>query len=108
MRLILCIIIPLMFTFSQEYRNWPKYSYIRFYEKKELSLPSGSLDSDGNVIYGATIVYFAPTYLRDGIYEVIIGEKISSYLYQISGTNIYMQFSLAPFMFGYLKGVLEV
>lgn len=94
--------------FAQQYKEWDDHDVVRFYEKKEITLESNSLDEDGNDIYDRTITYFVPTKVKDGIYEVEVSEKVSSNLWQIKGTNIYMYFRFNPFLFRFDEGVLEV
>lgn len=106
--LIFILLVPFFLIYTQEYKNWSKHSYIRFFEKKKIIVPSGSLDNFGNTIYSGEIIYFSPTYISDGIYEIAVGNKISSELYEISGSNIYMQFSIPPVLLYYQKGILEV
>lgn len=94
--------------FAQQYKKWDSHDVIRFYEKKEITLEYNSLDKDGNEIYDRTIVYFIPTKVKDGVYEVEVSEKISSKLWQIRGTNVYMYFRYNPYLYKFDEGILEV
>jgi hypothetical protein len=81
---------------------------IRFYEKKEITLDYNSLDEEGNDINNRTIIYFVPTKVKDGVYKIEIYEKVSSKLWQIKGTNIYMYFRYNPYLYRFDEGVLAV
>lgn len=101
------IFISLLFLISfspisaQSFRNWEEHDVIRFYEKIELD--SYTLDSEGEEIDEI----FIPTKVEDGLYEVEV-YKVSSKLYQIRETNIYMYFRYSPYLYNYDEGVLEV
>jgi hypothetical protein len=94
--------------FAQQYKQWDNHDVIRFYEKKEITLDSNSLDEEGNDIYNRTITYFVPTKVKDGVYEIEVSEKISSKLWQIKGTNIYMYFRYNPYLYKFDEGILNV
>lgn len=101
------IILFLIMTFSlcsygQEYKEWDDHDVIRFYKKIELDY--NSLDEDGEEI---DAVYVPTKDVEDGIYEIEV-KKVSSKLYQISGTNIYMYFRYSPYLYNYDEGILEV
>ncbi|WP_299577475.1 hypothetical protein [uncultured Sunxiuqinia sp.] len=88
-------------AFSQSYKAWDEHDVVRFYEKVELA--SYSLDEDGEEINEV----YVPTKVKDGVYEVEV-RKISSKLYQIVGTSIYMYFRYSPYLHTYDDGILEV
>jgi hypothetical protein len=83
------------------WENWAQHDIARLYEKVELD--SYSIDKDGNEINEV----FVPTKIDNGTYKVEV-YKISSKFYQVKGTNIYMYFRYAPYMYNYDKGVLDV
>ena len=87
--------------FSQNYEEWDEHDVVRFYEKIELK--SYSLDSEGEEIEEI----YVPTKVEDGIYEVEVF-KVSSKLYQIRNTNIYMYFRYSPYLYNYDEGILKV
>jgi|GEM_PF-355346 len=93
---------------AQQYKEWDEHDVVRFYEKKEIVLEDNSLDENGDDMYSRTITYFVPTKIKEGVYEVGVSEKISSKLWQISGTDIYMYFRFNPFLFRFDDGILEV
>lgn len=88
-------------AYSQDYKDWEEHDVVRFYKKIELD--SYSLDEEGEEIGEIYI----PTKVEDGTYEVEV-YKVSSKLYQITGTNIYMYFRYSPYLYSYDEGVLEV
>ena len=94
------LIIPSL-AFSQSYSDWDDHDVIRFYKK--IDLDYNSLDEDGEEIDEI----YVPTKVEDGTYEVEV-RKVSSKLYQIYGTNIYMFFRYSPYMYNYDEGILEV
>jgi hypothetical protein len=106
--LILFFTCVSVYSFAQQYKQWDDHDVIRFYEKKEITLDYNVLDKDGNEIFERTITYFVPTKVKDGAYEVEVFEKISSKLWQIKGTNLYMYFRFNPFLFKFDEGILEV
>lgn len=101
-KLILSILFffPLL-SFSQSYKDWDEHDVIQFYKKIELD--SYSLDKNGEEIDEI----YVPTKVDDGLYEVEV-YKVSSKLYQIRETNIYMFFRYSPYLYNYDEGVLEV
>jgi hypothetical protein len=95
--------------FAQQYKKWEGHDVIRFYEKKEITLDYNSLDKEGNDINDRTITYFVPTKVKDGVYEVELYEKVSSKLWQIKGTNIYLYFRYNRyFLYKFDEGILEI
>lgn len=88
-------------NFAQSYKNWDEHDLVRFYEKIELD--SYSINAEGEEIEEV----FIPTKVKDGLYEVEV-YKISSKLYQIRGTDIYMLFRYTPYLYSFDEGVLEV
>lgn len=102
-KIIFIFLIVLTYTsYGQEYKDWDNHDVIRFYKKVELDY--NSLDEDGEEI---DAVYVPTKKVEDGIYEVEV-KKVSSKLYQISGTNIYMYFRYSPYLYNYDEGILEV
>lgn len=98
--LLLTIAIPSL-VFCQSYRDWDEHDIVRFYKKFDLEYYT--LDEEGEEI--AEI--YVPTKIDDGTYEVEV-RKVSSKLYQIYGTNIYMYFRYSPYLYDYDEGILEV
>jgi len=92
----------------QSYKNWDNYDVISFYEKKEINLDYNSLDQNGEEISVRTITYYAPTKIKDGVYEVEIGDKISSKFYAVSGTSTYLYFRYTPYLYKFDEGILVV
>jgi hypothetical protein len=88
-------------AFAQSYEDWDDHDVIRFYNKVDLD--SYSLDEDGDDIDEV----YVPTKVDNGLYDVEV-YKVSSKLYQVRGTNIYMYFRYSPYMYNYDEGVLEV
>ncbi len=105
---MLCLSFFSICSFAQQYKQWDDHEVIRFYEKKEITLDYNSLDKEGNDIYDRTITYFVPTKVKDDVYEVEVYEKISSKLWRIRGTDIYMYFRYNPYLYNYDEGILEV
>ena len=97
---LLLVAIP-SFAFGQNYRQWNDHDVIRFYKK--IDLDYNTLDEDGEDIYAI----YVPMKVDDGLYEVEV-RKVSSKLYQIYGTNIYMLFRYSPYLYNFDKGILEV
>jgi len=95
------LIISALPTFCQSYEDWEDHDVIRFYEK--IDLEYNTLDEDGEEIDAI----YVPTKIEDGTYKVEV-YKVSSKLYQIRGTNIYMYFRFSPFLYNFDEGVLEV
>ena len=98
--LLLTITIPSL-VYSQSYKDWDDDDVVRFYKK--IDLDYDTLDEDGEEIDEIYI----PTKIDDGTYEVEV-RKVSSKLYQIYGTNIYMYFRYSPYLYNYDEGILEV
>lgn len=98
--LLLIIAIPSL-AFSQNYREWDDHDVVRFYKK--IDLEYNTLDEDGEEIDEI----YVPTKVENGTYEVEV-RKVSSKLYQIYGTNIYMFFRYSPYLYNYDEGILEV
>lgn len=90
-----------LLSFGQSYEDWDEHDVVRFYEKIELK--SNTLDSEGEEIEEI----YVPTKVEDGVYEVEV-YKISSKLYQIRNTNIYMYFRYSPYLYNYDEGILKV
>ncbi len=78
-----------------------EHEVVAVYEK--MDLPDGSLDEDGDEVE----FVFVPTDLDEGTYNVEIGERVHSRMYQIKGTNLYMEFRYSPFFSMFDEGVLE-
>jgi hypothetical protein len=98
--IVLLLFVPFI-GFGQTYKDWEDHDVVRFYEK--IDLDSYTLDADGEEIDEI----FVPTKVDNGIYEVEV-YKISSKLYRIQGTNIYMYFRYSPYLYSYDEGILEV
>lgn len=102
-RYILIFLIAFTYnSYGQDYKEWDNHDVIRFYKKVELDY--NSLDKDGEEIEE---VYVPTKKIDDGTYEIEV-KKISSKLYQISGTNIYMYFRYSPYLYSFDEGILEV
>ena len=97
---VLLLFLPFI-GFGQTYKVWDDHDVVRFYEK--IDLESYTLDNEGEEIQEI----FVPTKIKDGVYEVEV-YKISSKLYKIQGTNIYMYFRYPPYMYSYDDGILVV
>ena len=78
---------------------------IGVYEKVELT--RGTLDSNGDEISSFNRYVFVPTSLRSGNYDIKIGEKISSKLYQIYGCNLYIRFRYYAYLYRFDEGMLK-
>ena len=102
-RYILIFLISFTYnSYGQDYKEWDNHDVIRFYKKVELDY--NSLDKDGEEIEE---VYVPTKKIDDGTYEIEV-KKVSSKLYQISGTNIYMYFRYSPYLYNFDEGILEV
>jgi len=86
---------------GQSYKEWDDHDVIRFYKKVDLD--TYALDSEGE----ETSKVYIPTKIEDGTYKVEV-YKISSKLYRVSGTDIYMFFRYSPYLYSNDEGVLEV
>jgi hypothetical protein len=93
-------LLPLI-SFGQSYADWDEHDVVRFYEK--IDLDSYALNEEGEDIEAV----YVPTKIKDGLYEVEV-YKVSSKLYQIKGTSIYMYFRFSPYLYSNDEGVLEV
>ena len=94
--LFLCIKIQ-----AQIYKDWNKHSITSIYEK--IHLDSGTLDDDGEEIEFVLV----PTKLDEGVYEIELGDKLGTNVYQILGTELFIKFQFNPFLYKWDKGVLE-
>ncbi|MEQ8926074.1 MAG: hypothetical protein RLO81_09700 [Fulvivirga sp.] len=103
MRSLLLFIISCLSTisYSQSYKDWDEHDVIRFYKK--IDLEYYTLDEDGEEIDEI----YVPTKVESGTYEVEV-YKVSSNLYKINGTEIYMFFRYSPYLYSYDEGILEV
>lgn len=99
-KIITILLIPI-FHFSQEYKKWEQNDIKKFYSKQDL--PYDSLDKEGEEIKEV----YVPTNLKNGTYKVEL-LKISSKIYQLRGTNIYILFRYSPYYYSYDEGVLVV
>lgn len=103
MRIILISIALLIFSsftmVSSE--SMEEHDVIAIYKK--IDLDYGTLDEDGEDIS----FIFVKTSLRNGIYEIEIGDKITSTLYEIRSTNLYLKFRFSPFLYKFDEGILE-
>lgn len=99
--ILLLIITSPSLVFSQNYKEWDDHDVVRFYKK--IDLDYNTLDEDGE---GIDEIY-VPTKVENGTYEVEV-RKVSSKLYQIYGTNLYMYFRYSPYLYNYDEGILEV
>lgn len=106
--LLMSLIFFTTTLFGQQYKEWEEHDVVKFYEKKEITLEYNSLDENGEEMYDNEITYYVPTKLKDGVYEVEVYDKVSSKLWQIKGTNIYMKFRYNPYLYKWDEGVLEV
>lgn len=104
-KLVLLVIAILGFlpvsSIAQSYKEWKDHDVVRFYKKVDLD--SYSLDKEGEEIEEI----YTPTKIDNGQYKVEV-TKVSSKLYQIRGTNIYMYFRYSPYLYTYDEGILEV
>ena len=94
--------------YGQSYKEWDQHDVVKFYAKKVFELDYDWLDENGEDIYNGEIVYYVPTRIDDGVYEVEVADNPSSSLWQISGTNIYMKFRYTPYLYRWDEGILEV
>lgn len=100
--LLLCLLSAFPFiVFSQSYLDWSSHEVVRFYEK--IHLDSYTIDKDGEVLDEI----YVPIMVEVGVYDIEV-YKISSKLYRIEGTEIYMYFRFPPILMNYDKGVLEI
>ncbi len=99
--ILLLLLISPFSIFGQSYKNWKNHDVIRFYEKIDLDYLT--LDENGEEIRAI----FVPTQVKNGTYDISV-TKVSSKLYQVRGSNIYMYFRFTPFLFTFDEGILEV
>lgn len=100
------LFIILLFAFgtivhSQNYKDWEDHEVVKIYQKQEL--PSNTIDKEGEDI---TEVY-TQSKIKDGVYDIEL-YKISSKFYQIRGSNTYILFRYAPYLYSYDDGILEI
>ncbi len=98
--LLFFIFFPLVFL-GQSYTDWEEHDIVRFYKK--INLDYNSLDGDGEEIDEI----YVPTKVEDGAYEIEV-KKVSSKLYGVYGTEIYIYFRYSPYLYNYDEGVLIV
>lgn len=77
------------------------HNVVNIYEKKELE--RGSLNEEGEEISFVLV----PAKLKAGKYNVEIGDKVGSKVYNIRGTNLYVEFRFNPFLFRFDEGLLD-
>ncbi|MDE5422123.1 hypothetical protein L3073_07875 [Ancylomarina sp. DW003] len=106
--LLMYLVFITTISFGQQYKEWEEHDVVKFYEKKEITLEYNSLDENGDDMYDNDIIYYVPTKVKDDVYEIEVYEKVSSKLWQIKGTNIYMKFRYNPYLYKWDEGVLEV
>lgn len=112
-------------TNAQDYRKWESHDIVRYYEKKEITLKKNEyinlddniLDENGEPVYEnridyddtsfGQVTYFAPTKVKNGLFEVEVNEKISSKLWQVRRLNLYILFRFNPFLFKWDEGMLD-
>ena len=100
--IVLSLFVLQVLTFGQNYKEWDEHDVVRFYEK--IDLEYYTLDDEGEEI---DEIYVPTKKVEDGLYEVAV-YKISSKLYRIQGTNIYMFFRYPPYLYNFDEGILEV
>jgi len=106
--IIFCLMFAVKTSFGQQYKDWEEHDVIKFYEKKEIDLDYDTLDEDGEEIYNSNLIFYVPTQIKSGLYEIEVYDKVSSTLWQIKGTNTYMKFRYTPYLYRYDEGVLDV
>lgn len=94
------LLIPICF-FGQSYTDWDEHDIVQIYEKIELE--DETLNEDGEEIE----FILSKTKLKQGDYEIEIGDKINSNIYQINGADLYLKFRFNPFLFKWDEGILE-
>lgn len=52
--------------------------------------------------------YFVKTKMRNGVYEIEIGDKIDSKFYQIRHSDYFMLFRYSPYLYRFDEGILKV
>lgn len=77
------------------------HDVVNIYEKKELE--RGTLNEEGEEISFVLV----PAKLEAGKYDVEICDNVSPTVYNIRGTDLYVEFRFEPFLTGLEKGVLE-
>lgn len=77
------------------------HDVVNIYEKKELE--RGTLNEEGEEIEFVLV----PTKLEAGKYDVEICDNVSPTVYNIRGTDLYVEFRFNPFLFRFDEGLLD-
>ena len=112
--LILCSIT----AFSQvsrttDFHNWEEDEIRAFYVEIEDCKSDEQAEYISEQYYLGDYIeehgrYFARTSVKNGTYEVELGEKVSSKLFKIKGTNLFLLFKWLPNASKWDEGVIEV
>lgn len=82
------------------YKRWESHDIEAIYEKKELDYET--YDENGDEISFILV----KCDLESDNYEVEIGDKISSYIYEIKDSDLYLKFNYSTYLNSYDEGVL--
>ena len=94
------MILPFIsFAKGPEYEDWEKHDVKGLYVEVESEDEADIVEDDR---------YFAKyRRLSSGVYKVEVSEKVTSKLWKIRGTDLYMYFRFNPFLFKWDEGVLD-
>lgn len=100
--LVLCLNISMVL--GQEYKNWDKYDIEGFYtiakSKAEAKISKNVLREGAD--------YYIPTEMDDQVFPSGISKKITSKLYKLKDTEIYVFFTFPPFLYDSDNGMIEI
>ena len=100
--LVLCLNISMVL--GQEYKNWEKYDIEGFYiiakSKAEAKISKNVLREGAD--------YYILTEMDDQVFPSGVSKKITPKLYKLKDTEIYIFFSVPPFLFDADNGMIEI
>jgi hypothetical protein len=88
-------------SYCQDYTSWEEHDIIRFY--KIIQLEDGTIDEEGEEIESV----FIPTKPKSGAYTVEVN-KLSSKIYHIKGSDVYIYFQYPPYLYNGDEGVVVI
>ena len=100
-------------TAETDFHNWEEDEIRAFYVEIEDCESDEKAEYISNEYYLGEYIqegyrYFAKTSVKNGTYEAEVGEKVSSKLFKIKGTDVFMLFKWLPNASKWDEGILDV
>lgn len=107
------MMLPISICNAQDYRNWEEDEIRAFYVELENCTSDEQAERISNQYYLGDYIeeygrFFARTSVKNGTYEAEIGEKVSSKLFKIRRTDLFVLFKWLPNASKWDEGILDV